>query len=85
MSDSWRDRYDSWKLAPGYTVYADEDFEWIPCKDCNGQRSALCGDCEAAARENWQAALDAQAEEVAEARAERAREDAMFDRENRDE
>ena len=62
MSESWRNHYDSWKLAPGNTVYVDED----------GNEADLDE-------------LEAQAEAAAEERAERAREDAMFDREDRDE
>ena len=61
MSERWRDHYDSWKLAPGNTIY-DED----------GNEADLDE-------------LEAQAEAAAEERAERAREDAMFDREDRDE
>lgn len=61
MTEQWRNHYDSWKLAPGNTVY-DEDGEPVD-----------------------QDQLDAQAEAAAEDRAERAREDAMFDREDRDE
>jgi hypothetical protein len=62
MSERWRDHYDSWKPAPGNTVYVDEDGE-----------------------EHDQDELDAQAEAAAEELAERQREDAMFDREDRDE
>jgi hypothetical protein len=61
MTEQWRDRYDSWKLAPGNTVY-DEDGEPVD-----------------------QDALDAAAEDAAEARAERQREDAMFDAPEREE
>ena len=61
MSERWRDHYDSWKLAPGNTLY-DEDGEPVD-----------------------QDALDAQAEEAAEARAEQQREDAMFDEPEREE
>ena len=61
MSERWRDHYDSWKLAPGNTVFVDEDGEEIDQDD-----------------------LDARAEAAAEDRAERQREDAMFDREDRD-
>ena len=67
MSEQWRDRYDSWKLAPGSTVYADEQ--------------AVDEDGEPIDQDE----LDAQAEAAAEERAERQREDAMFDREDRDE
>jgi len=62
MSERWRDHYDSWKLAPGNTVYVDEDGDEVD-----------------------QDELDARAEAAAEERAERQREDAMFDREDRDE
>ncbi len=58
MTDAWRNHYDSWKLAPGNTVY-DEDGEPVD-----------------------QDALDAAAEDAAEDRAEREREDMMFDRED---
>ena len=62
MSERWRNHYDSWRRAPGHTVYPevlDEDGEPID-----------------------QDELDAQAEAAAEERAERARDDAMFDRED---
>lgn len=60
---TWRNHYDSWKLASGITEYATVDEDGEPLD---------------------QDTLDAQAEEAAEARAERQREDAMFDREDRD-
>ena len=56
MSERWRDRYDSWKLA----VPDDED-------DDDGRD------------------LEAEREAAAEERAERMREDQMFDRDGRDE
>lgn len=56
MSERWRDRYDSWKLA-------DPD----DCEDDDGRD------------------LDAEREAAAEERAERMREDQMFDRDGRDE
>ena len=43
--------------------------EWVPCSGCNGMRSALCADCEAAwhdAQERKLAALVVEAREVIE-------------------
>jgi hypothetical protein len=82
MSEQWRDRYDSWKLAPGNTVYgtgaegpgrySDETAESLGLLDEDGEPVD-------------QDALDAQAEDAAVERAERQREDAMFDAPEREE
>jgi hypothetical protein len=61
MSEAWRNHYDSWKLAPGITEYAELDEDGEPID---------------------QDELDARAEAAAEERAERQREDRMFDRDS---
>ena len=40
MSESWRNHYDSWKLAPGNTVYVDEDGEEIDQDELDVQAEA---------------------------------------------
>ena len=62
MTDTWRNHYDRWRLAPPPEPPLDEDGEPIDQDD-----------------------LDARAESAAEERAERQREDMMFDRDDREE
>jgi hypothetical protein len=40
MSERWRDHYDSWKLAPGNTVYVDEDGEPVDQDELDAQAEA---------------------------------------------